>query len=66
MLNRTTFVLAQLVAGGELSEQVVRAAALSTALGIGLDDAESRQTIDSAFGAGSKNPRVAPHRAKHQ
>jgi len=64
MLNRTTFILAQLVAGGELAGQAVRAAALSTALGIGLDEAESRQTIDSAFDAGLRQPRVAPHRVR--
>ncbi len=61
-LNRATFVLAQLVAGGELLEGPVREAVLSTALAIGLDEAESRQTIDSAFEAGSRAPRVAPHR----
>ena len=61
-LNRCAFVLAQLVAGGELSETAARSAALTSALQIGLDEPESRQTIDSAFDAGLRKPRVAPHR----
>lgn len=61
-LNRAAFVLAQLVAGGELLESAARASLLSVALGIGLDEPESRQTIDSAFAAGLQKPRVAPHR----
>lgn len=63
-LNRAAFVLAQLVAGGELLESAARASLLSVALGVGLDEPESRQTIDSAFGAGLQKPRVAPHRLK--
>ena len=63
-LNRSAFVLAQLVAGGELLERVVRQAVLETALAIGLDEAESRQTIDSGFSAGLRAPRVAPHRRR--
>jgi hypothetical protein len=61
-LNRSTFVLAKLVAGGELLEGSVRHAVLEAALAVGLDEAESRQTIDSAFTAGLRLPRVAPHR----
>jgi hypothetical protein len=63
-LNRCAFALAQLVAGGELLESAVRAGLLSAAIGIGLDEPESRQTIDSAFDAGLAQPRVAPHRRK--
>lgn len=63
-LNRSAFVLAQLVAGGELVEAAVRQSMLSTALSIGLDGAESCQTIDSAFDAGLRSPRVAPHRRR--
>ena len=63
-LNRAAFVLAQLVAGGELLESAARASLLSVALGIGLDEPESRQTIDSAFAAGLQKPRVAPHRMR--
>lgn len=61
-LNRSAFVLAQLVAGGELLESVVRSSVLATSLAIGLDEPEARQTIDSAFDAGLRSPRVAPHR----
>ena len=61
-LNRCTFVLAQLVAGGELREEVVRSSLLETGLSIGLNEPECRQTIDSAFEAGLRSPRVAPHR----
>lgn len=63
-LNRCGFVLAQLVAGGELLEGPARSCLLATALAIGLDEPESRQTIDSAFEAGLTQPRVAPHRRK--
>ena len=63
-LNRAAFVLAQLVAGGELLEGAARSSLLSAALGIGLDEPESRQTIDSAFAAGLQKPRVAPHRLR--
>lgn len=61
-LNREAFSLAQLVAGGELAESAARSALLDVALTIGLDEPESRQTIDSAFDAGLTQPRVAPHR----
>lgn len=61
-LNRASFVLAQLVAGGELLETAVRASLLPTALSIGLGEPEARQTIDSAFQAGLRSPRVAPDR----
>ena len=63
-LNRTAFVLARLVAGGELLEVPTRSALLGVALATGLDEPESRQTIDSAFAAGLQQPRVAPHRLK--
>jgi hypothetical protein len=63
-LNRAAFVLAQLVAGGELLESAARSSLLGVGLSIGLDEPESRQTIDSAFAAGLRNPRVAPHRVK--
>ena len=63
-LNRCTFVLAQLVAGSELQESLVRSSLLETGLSIGLAEPEVRQTIDSAFEAGLRSPRVAPHRLK--
>jgi len=61
-LNRSAFLLARLVAGGELLESATRPSLLDVALGIGLDEPESRQTIDSGFNAGLRQPRVAPHR----
>ena len=61
-LNRCAFVLAQLVAGGELLESSARTTLLTIGMSIGLDEPESRQTIDSGFEAGLRSPRVAPHR----
>ena len=63
-LNRSGFAIARLVAGGELLEAAARSALLGVALAIGLDEPESRQTIDSAFDAGLRQPRVAPHRIR--
>ena len=63
-LNRSAFTLAGLVAGGELLEAAARSSLLGVALAIGLDEPESRQTIDSAFDAGLRSPRVAPHRMR--
>ena len=63
-LNRSGFAIARLVAGGELLEGPARSALLGVALAIGLDEPESRQTIDSAFDAGLRQPRVAPHRIR--
>ncbi|MCA1671105.1 MAG: bifunctional DNA primase/polymerase [Actinobacteria bacterium] len=63
-LNRSGFALARVVAGGELLEGPARSALLGVALAIGLDEPESRQTIDSAFDAGLRQPRVAPHRIR--
>ena len=63
-LNRSGFAIARLVAGGELLEAAARSALLGVALTIGLDEPESRQTLDSAFDAGLGEPRVAPHRRK--
>ena len=65
-LNRAAFVTAQVVAGGELLEGAARTCLLETALTIGLDEAEARQTIDSAFSAGVLVPRCAPHRLMTQ
>jgi hypothetical protein len=63
-LNRSGFAIARLVAGGELLEAPARSALLGIALAIGLDEPESRQTLDSAFDAGLRQPRVAPHRIR--
>jgi hypothetical protein len=61
-LNRSAFAIAQIVAGGELAEAAARAALLDVASYIGLAEAESRQTLESAFAAGRGSPRSAPHR----
>lgn len=61
-LNRAAFTAARVIAGGELLESAARASLLETALALGLDEAEARQTIDSAFSAGVLVPRCAPHR----
>jgi hypothetical protein len=63
-LNRSAFTLARLVAGGDLLESATRASLLGAAVGIGLEEPESRQTIDSAFMAGTAHPRFAPHRLR--
>ena len=61
-LNRAAFAAAQVVTGGELDEHHARSELLTTALSIGLPEPESRQTLDSAFRAGAREPRSAPHR----
>ncbi len=61
-LNRAAFALARLAAGGELLEGAARSALLIRGVEIGLPEPECRQTIDSAFAAGLRQPRVAPHR----
>jgi hypothetical protein len=61
-LNRATFALAQLVAGGELAEEPARVLLEETAAGIGLTKSETRKTIRSAWEAGSAEPRGAPPR----
>jgi hypothetical protein len=60
-LNACAFSLSQLVAGGELSEGQVRAALLSAAISIGLNETEATRTIDSGFKAGSAKPRSVDH-----
>ena len=61
-LNRAAFAIGQVVAGGELDESHARGELLSTALAIGLPEPEARQTLDSGFTAGAREPRSAPHR----
>ena len=63
-LNRATFSLARLVAGGELAEGYVRQRLAASAARMGLDEWESRQTIESGFRAGVSRPRQAPSRVK--
>lgn len=63
-LNQAAFSVARVVAGGELLEPPARSALLAEALCIGLTEHESLLTIDSAFAAGSRSPRSAPHRLR--
>lgn len=63
-LNRAAFLVGRVVGGGELREDVARAALLRSALELGLGEGEARQTIESGLGAGVANPRVAPHRLR--
>lgn len=59
-LNLSTFNLAQLAAGGELSEDVARAELAAAALACGLSETEARRTIESGLRAGMSQPRRAP------
>jgi hypothetical protein len=61
-LNRSAFAVAQIVAGGELLEDVALSSLLAT--GLGLNESDSRQTIEGAFVAGFRHPRCAPHRMR--
>lgn len=56
-LNKATFCLAQIVAGGGLDEQAVRERLSAAASGIGLDPSEITATIESGFVAGLQSPR---------
>ncbi|MDX2054070.1 MAG: AAA family ATPase [Polyangiaceae bacterium] len=63
-LNTSAFSVAQLVSGGQLGEAEARAALHHAAKQCGLGDGEIRATLNSAFGAGEKQPRQAPPRAE--
>ena len=57
-LNRSAFVLGQLVAGGLLDEATVRAELYEAAVAIGLGEAETYKSINSGLRAGLANPRT--------
>lgn len=59
-LNRAAFSLAQLVAGGALTEHDVIEQLTSAAQTAGLDDREIAATIASGFRAGRESPRTVP------
>lgn len=59
-LNRAAFSLAQLTAGGELSEESAILRLEDMGEKIGLDLMEIRQTIKSGWSAGLEEPRQAP------
>lgn len=63
-LNRAAFAVGEVVAGGELQEAHARNELLRVALSIGLPEPEARQTLDSGFTAGAREPRSAPHRLR--
>jgi archaellum biogenesis ATPase FlaH len=56
-LNKSAFALGQIVTGGGLREDVVRAALEEVAREAGLDTDEIRKTIDSGFASAQDNPR---------
>lgn len=62
-LNTAAFKLGQLVAGGELGEQLVRDRLYDAARAAGLNERETLKTIDSGLRAGAEQPRNAPERA---
>lgn len=59
-LNRSAYVVAQLVAGGELDAHDARTALESVAAAAGLERSEIRPTINSGWESGSMQPRSAP------
>ncbi len=61
-LNNAAFSLGQIVAGGGLSESLVRDRLGAAARAAGLDDGEIGSTIASGLTAGMATPRTAPGR----
>jgi hypothetical protein len=59
-LNKAAFALGQLVTGGSLDGEGVRAALRDAAHRVGLPDAEAAKTIESGLDAGMKEPREVP------
>ena len=61
-LNRASFSLGQIAAGGSLDADEVTAVLVEAGTGIGLGERESRLTVASGMAAGSRSPRrpVAP------
>ncbi|GAA1550347.1 hypothetical protein GCM10009827_083760 [Dactylosporangium maewongense] len=59
-LNKSAYYLGQLVAGGELDRETVRAELKAAAESIGLTAAAAENTIESGFTAGAGKPRTRP------
>lgn len=59
-LNREAHGIAQLVAGGEIPEELAREQLTAAAEESGLEAGEIEQTLSSAWRAGFKEPRTAP------
>lgn len=64
-LNRASFALGQIVAGGGLDRTAVEAALSRAARAIGLDEGEIGPTIASGLDDGAQEPRTAPERPTH-
>jgi hypothetical protein len=56
-LNRASFCLGQIVAGGALDAGEVSAALMAAGIDIGLGERETRRTVASGMDAGSRSPR---------
>lgn len=63
-LNRESYGIGQLVAGGEIPATRARESLHSAALHAGLSEGETTATLNSAFTAGSESPRTAPQRPR--
>jgi putative DNA primase/helicase len=61
-LNESAFALGQLVAGGELDQDVVVGELHSTGMAIGLGEVETEKTLRSGLESGKLQPRTAPER----
>lgn len=59
-LNKAAFNLGQLVAGGQLSADAVRAELVPAALIAGLPEREALATVANGLAGGAKSPRTAP------
>ncbi|WP_108484344.1 phage/plasmid primase, P4 family [Oceaniglobus ichthyenteri] len=64
-LNSCAFNLAQIVAGGGLQEETVKARLQAAGAGIGLEASEIAATIESGFQAGVQTPRKPKERASY-
>ena len=56
-LNKAAFNLGQLIAGGEIEQTLVEQGLLKAALESGLDEQESKRTIQSGIESGMEHPR---------
>ena len=65
-LNKVSFSLGQLVAGGELDESEAVNALHRAAHGAGLEDREISMTIHSGLESGKEEPRTAPRKHPHK
>lgn len=59
-LDAAAFALGQIVGGGSLGEEDVRARLIGAGLNIDLEEAETRATVNSGLRAGMAEPRTAP------